>query len=213
MPPGLKAAARAPDDRWAMPGERRAFGYWLVVLATAGLLASLWAPWYRFRIPDAALNTAVQSAQQFGILGPIIRQGASLLRQLGPLHVTAWQAFTFTPAVLLVVGVVAGGLALLTLTERAADAARVIVVAGVCGVAMTAYRIVERPGASGLIQPAWGLYLALACTVATLIGGLIARAAEDAAVGIPAPVSSELPADSAWSTTSSFAPPARTHRS
>jgi hypothetical protein len=196
-----------------MPGERRVFGYGLVALAAAGLLASLWAPWYRFRIPDAALNTAVQSAQQFGILGPIIRQGASLLRQLGPLHVTAWQAFTFTPAVLLVVGVVAGALALLTLTERAADAARVIVVAGTCGVAMTGYRIVERPGASGFIHPAWGVYLSLACAAAVVVGGLIARAAEDAEARIPAPVSSEFPSASAWSTTSSIAPPARTHRS
>jgi hypothetical protein len=156
------------------------------------LVGSLWAPWYHFQVPEAALNSAVQSAQQFGILGSIVSQGASLLRELGPLPVTAWQAFTFTPAVLLVVGVVAGGLALLALTERAVGVGRMIAVAGVCGVAIAGYRVVDRPGPSEFVHPAWGLYLALACAGAVLVGGLIAQAAENAEATAPARVSEEF---------------------
>jgi len=193
-----------------MSGERRAVGYGLVALAALGLLASIWAPWYRFQIPDAALNAAVQNAQQFGILGPIITQGAGMLKEIGPLHVTAWQAFTFSPAVLLVVGVVAGGLALLALTERAAGVAGVIAGAGMCGVAMAAYRIADRPGLTGLLHPAWGLYLSLASSVAVLVGGVIARGAEEAEARITVEVTGEFDGASPWTTTSSVPPPAHT---
>jgi hypothetical protein len=177
------------------------------------LVASLWAPWYRLQIPQAALNAAVQNAQQFGILGPIVSQGASMLRELGPLHVTAWQAFTFAPAVLLVVGVVAGGLALLAVTDRAAGVAGLIAGAGLSGIAMSAYRIVVRPGLSGLLHPAWGLYLSLACSAAVLVGGLIARAAEDAETGTPVQATDGFHGASPWPTASSVAPPTHTHPS
>jgi hypothetical protein len=192
-----------------MPRERPILGYAVAAAAAAGLLGSLWAPWYHFQIPEAALNSAVQSAQQFGILGPIVSQGASLLRELGPLPVTAWQAFTFTPAVLLVVGVVAGGLALLTLTERAVGVGGMIAGAGACGVAMAGYRVVDRPGPSEFVHPAWGLYLALGCAGAVLVGGLIARAAEDWGATIPARASEEVPGPSASWTASSVAPPTK----
>jgi hypothetical protein len=176
------------------------------------LLGSLWAPWYHFQIPEAALNSAVQSAQQFGILGSIVSQGATLLRELGPLPVTAWQAFTFTPAVLLVVGVVSGGLGLLALTERAVGVGRMIAGAGACGVAMTGYRFVERPGPSEFVHPGWGLYLALGCAVAVLVGGLIAQAAENADARIPAGLPDELPRPAASWTADSVAPPAPIQR-
>ena len=42
---------------------------------SAGLLVSLWLPWYSFRIPGFAIDQADALAGQFGVLAPLIRQG------------------------------------------------------------------------------------------------------------------------------------------
>ena len=75
--------------------------------AGAGALAiSLWLPWYSFHLPAAALDSAAQLAHQMGISDQLISRGTQLISQLGGLHVTAWQALTTLPAVLLVCAVV-----------------------------------------------------------------------------------------------------------
>jgi hypothetical protein len=98
------------------------------------------------------------------------------MRQLGALHVTAWQVFTTTPAVLLVVGVIAGGLALLTLAGNAVGLSRVVVWAGAVGLLFGLYRLEFRPGSGDFLEIGWGLYLALGATASIIAGGLLAGA-------------------------------------
>src|SRR5437588_9477485 len=133
---------------------RRALGHLLAALGSICLIASLWLPWYSFQLPGSAF--------------------------LLPVHVTAWQVFTVTPAVLLAVGVVGGGLSLLALTGRAAGFARVVARVGVTGTVATLYRVAAPPAQSDLLHTAWGLYLALAGGAAVLAGGLVALAGERA---------------------------------
>src|SRR5437588_3281190 len=132
-----------------MNGDRRATpGLTLATLGSVGLIVSLWQPWYSFSFPAAALDQVEQNSNQFGILGPIINQGAEIIRRIGTLHVTGWQAYTAIPALLLVVGVVAGGLSLLMLSDRASGAAGIVAKLGLVGIAAAVYRMVDRPGHS-----------------------------------------------------------------
>jgi hypothetical protein len=157
--------------------RRETQGQALAALGGAGLIASLWLPWYSFHIPQAALNSAVQTANQFGALGPIVRSGAQLLSQLGPIHVSAWHALNTTPAVLLVIGVIAGGLSALALTERAANVSQLTILAAIVGTLLVGYKIAVPPGQGDLVHPAWGIYFGLASTLAMLAGGVLGRTA------------------------------------
>jgi hypothetical protein len=194
-----------------MNDRRGTYGYALAALGSVGLIASLWQPWYSFTIPGATLDQAVQQSQQFGTLGPLISQGAELLRHLGPLHVTAWQVFTATPAALLVIGVIAGGLSMLALAGSATGVSRIVARVGVSGIAIAGYRFVVRPTQSDLLHPAWGLYLALGSAVILVAGGLIAAAEQHrrdpASVTLDRPYSEPV-APSDWVTAGSVPPPA-----
>jgi hypothetical protein len=190
-----------------MVPERRATpGYLLAVLGSIGLTPSLWQLWYSFRVPGYALDQAVSSAGELGVLAPFIRQGAELLRTL-TFHVTAWQAYTTIPAVLLIVGVIGGGLSLLALAGSARGVARLVSCAGAVGVAAVLYRVAVRPAASDVIHIAWGLYLALAAAAAIVAGGLLA--AENDRARSPARAFDEAAGvtPAAWSTAHSTAPP------
>jgi hypothetical protein len=50
-----------------MERQRERPGPLVASLGGAGLIASLWLPWYSFRFPAAAINTAVQIEHQFGV--------------------------------------------------------------------------------------------------------------------------------------------------
>jgi hypothetical protein len=149
-----------------------------------GLAASLWLPWYSIEIPQSALNSVVQMSQQLGALGSLMRSGAALISQLGPFHVTAWQAFNATPAVLLGAAIIGGGLALLALSDRAGSTSQLTMLAGVVGALLVGYRIAVPPGQGGFVHPAWGIYLALLGALAMLAGGFIASRA----AGVPGAV-------------------------
>lgn len=153
-------------------------------IGSAVLVVSLWLPWYRFQIPDALLNQAVQAAQQFGILGPLLQQSAEVLRSLGPQHVDAWQVFSQTDVVLVVCGMVAGCLALLVYTERAAGVAGLIAAAGTIAFLVALHRVLSPPGPDGLLHPLFGAYLALAGSALIIAGGLWPRPARGDA-GLP----------------------------
>src|SRR5207245_688601 len=99
----------------------------------AGLAISLWLPWYTIDIPQSALNTVAEMSRQFGALGGLVRSGTALLSQLGPFHVTAWQAFSTVPEVLLVIAIIGGGLALMALSDRAGSTSQLTLLAGVVG--------------------------------------------------------------------------------
>lgn len=87
---------------------------------------------------------------------------------------TAWQAFTVTPAVLLCVAVIGGGVSFLELTGRATGGARLVAGGGTVGIALVLYRFVVRPVQSELVHPAWGMYLGLIACACLVAGGLIA---------------------------------------
>lgn len=196
-----------------MTSGRRLWAYLAAVLAAGGLGVSLWLPWYGFRIPAGLIDTAEQEAQHYGALAPLIRQGAEYARALGQLHLTAWQAFAQTDAILLVLAVVGGGLALLAVTDRAAGVARVVCAAGGLAFALALYRCLSPPGPDGLLHPATGAYLALACAAIMLGAGWIAGAASGleawAAPGGVGPAPIDVSGDpAAWPTTHSVPPPA-----
>ncbi len=193
-------------------------GHALAAAGGAGLAASLWLPWYTLHIPQAALNSLTQMSQQFGALGGLIRSGARLISQLGPLHITAWQAFRTVPAVLLVLAIIGGGLALLALSERAGNTSQLTMLASGVAVVLVGYRIAVPPGQGGFVHPAWGAYLAMISSLAMLAGGFLANQAHasepDLLTLLPTPypaVSASavqvLPVDG-WSSPSSVPPPA-----
>lgn len=197
-----------------MPTGRRMWGYAMAALGSAGMLVSLWLPWYSFRIPAAAIDQAESLAQQFGTLGPLIRQGAEVARNLGALHLTAWQILHQADIFIAIAAAAAGGLALLACSGRALGAGRFIAVAGAIGLAVAGYRTLSPPGPDSLLHPAWGAWLAVACGVAVLAGGLVA-AIEDSepewTAPTPAPswpASEPLaPQPSIWATSGSVPPP------
>lgn len=166
-------------------------GHMLAVAGGAGLALSLWMPWYTVDIPQSTLNTVAQMSQRFGALGGLIRSGTALLRQLGPFHITSWEAFKTVPAVLLVIAIIGGGLALLALSDRVGDSSQLTTMAGVVGSVLVVYRIAVPPGQGSFVHPTWGIYLALVSALAILSGGWLAKQAADdhpAAAGlIPAP--------------------------
>jgi hypothetical protein len=177
---------------------------------SASLIFSLWQPWFGFRIPGLIIQQAEQTAHSFGVLAPAVSRAAQVAQRLGTVHVNSWQLLTTTPAVLLVIGVVAGGLSALALFGHAAGVARVVAGAAAIAVAVAVYRIAKPPGASGLLAPAWGLELALGSAVAVLAGGLLAVGADNQVPDTFVPATITLSGDpdpGAWPTPPSVAPP------
>jgi hypothetical protein len=196
-----------------MPTGRRMWAYTLAVLGAGGLLGSLWLPWYSLQIPAAAINQAEQIAQQYGALGPLIRQGAELARSLGPVHVTAWQVLQQADILIAIAAAVAGCLALLVISGRAIGDGRLIATAGAVGLVIALYRTLIPPGSNSSLHPVWGAWLAVVSGVVVVLAGLLGAAGDREPEWTPSPVPSwaamqappEPPAD--WTTTSSVAPP------
>jgi hypothetical protein len=189
---------------------RRQLGFAVAAVGSASLIASLWEPWYGFRIPGLIIHNAEQVARRFGMLEPVVRRAAEVARQAGGLHVNSWQLLTTSPAVLLVIGVVAGGLAVLAFAGRTTGVAGFVVGAAAIGVAVALYRFLKPPGPHGLLAPAWGIELALGSAVAVLAGGLLASTAErakpDAFVARTIALS-ETQEPAGWPSPGSVAPP------
>ncbi len=146
----------------------------MAVLGGIALIASLWLPWYSFRIPAALIDSADNIARQLGFSEAAVNSGVQQLNQLAPFHITAWQTMTTIPGVLLVAGVIGGGLSLLAISGRASSVAKLVGFAGVIGAALVVYRWAVPPGPGGLLHPAWGLWLALGGSAAVAVGGALA---------------------------------------
>jgi hypothetical protein len=177
-------------------------------IAAVTVVISLWQPWYQFRIPAEVIDRAEQFGQQLGI-GPLIQRAAAIASQLGPLHVDAWQIFQQTDVVLLVLAVIAGGLAILAYTGRATGVEGVIAVAGAVALVVTGHRIISPPGPAGLLHPMIGAYLALGGAATMIAAGLWGRRQTSASqtqtfapTGTVAPLASATgpgePAKGAW---------------
>jgi hypothetical protein len=144
------------------------------VLGGIALIASLWLHWYSFRIPAAVIDSAEGIARQLGFSEAAVTSNAQLLNQLQPFHVTAWQTMTTIPGVLLAAAVVGGGLSLLAVSGRASSVAKLVSFAGAIAAVLVVYRWAAPPGPGGILHPAWGLWLALAGSVALITGGALA---------------------------------------
>jgi hypothetical protein len=166
---------RRPADVARVAKERQGTWNGCAALGAAAIIFSLWLPWYGFRIPDSILSQAEALARSYGALGPLIEHGAEIARSLGPLHVDAWQAFSQTDVALMVLAVVAGGLALLSATGRASGVAGALAGAGAVAAVITLHRILSPPGPTDLLHPLLGAYLALGGSVLVLAGGLRSR--------------------------------------
>ncbi len=188
-------------------GPRR-WPYALAALGAAGLLASLWRPWYSFTIPPAFIDQAEGVAGQFGALAPLITQGAEIARHLGVLQVSGWQVLNQIDIVLALLAGAAGGASLVSIGDRARGAGRLIAGAGTVAALLCAYRTIVPPGPTDLLHPATGAYLALGCSVAVIAGGLLASGEAAGHHAQPA-LGWETGAYSAWSASTSVAPPER----
>jgi hypothetical protein len=187
-------------------GTRRDFrGHGVAAAGAVVLGISPWLPWYGFRIPAFAIDAAAQMAQRLGLSAAQAAAGADLVRHLGTLHANAWQAHNTLPAVLLVCAVIGGGLALLSLTDRAEGVARVVGLAGIVAAGLVVYHLFSPPGPSQLIHPIWGLYVALGGSLAMVAGGAIAAGADER----PAQLTdlAPTPPGGGWSTSHSVPPP------
>ncbi len=195
-----------------MARESQSPGPLLAALGAGGALLSLWAPWYSFRIPQELLNRADALAGQAGFLGPFIHQVTQAARVVGPLHVTAWDAFRQIDIAVAVVSSVATILALLALTGRGTGAGRLTALAGSLVVVLAGYRVVHPPGPSGLLHVMWGAYAALACGVLTIVGGMLTARADERDERWPNradPRSQAALADPSWAERGSVPPPTR----
>ena len=192
-----------------MAALRRTWAYPLAALGAVGLASSLWLPWYSFTVPDRIISGAEQLSGQAGVLGPLLRQGAEELRNLGPVHVKAWDVLHQIPIVLVLAAGAGGALALLAATGRARGAGRAIAWAGGIALAFAAFRALWPPDFHGLLHTAWGAWLAVASAAAVLVGGLLGGKGEEAAEewSVAAPSQLRTAATPSWSTASSVPPP------
>lgn len=198
-----------------MEDRRHTLGYGLAAAGALALLIALWLPWYSFQIPGWAIDRADALANQAGALGPLLREGADFARNLGVLHLSAWQALSQIDVVLAGAASVAGVVSLLALAGRANGVRPIVVLVGLLAAALSAYRVLSPPGPSGLLHPAYGAYLALAAAVVLSAAGGLAgtEAGRDGARGYAsvmdpafgAPRAGETPAS--WSAAGSVAPP------
>ena len=150
--------------------------FWAQILATLGsglLLVSLWLQWFSFRIPAAAISQAQDIARQIGVRGQYVDAFGEVARNVGTLHVDAWQAFARIDVALAICGSLAALLAGLTITGRASGGGRILAWAGGLAAALCLYRIVSPPGPSGVLHVALGAYLALAAALALVAGGTL----------------------------------------
>jgi hypothetical protein len=115
----------------------------------------------------------------------------------GRLRLTAWQAFTAMPSVLLVTGALVALLSVLELSGRAGDTSSLAILAGGLAALLVGYRLAEPP--LGLLRSAWGPYLTLGSALVTVAGGMLAAAHRSLpeisvpAIGVePAPAAAQV---------------------
>jgi hypothetical protein len=149
-----------------------------IIASGALLVGSLWAPWYAIDFSAAAREAAGSQAGQLpGVLGDLARQMLTLL----PSHIeaTAWQAFEKADIVLFACALVAVMAALI-------DRMDVVAIAG-CGAAGTVVlQMIDRPGPHELVSLKWGVWLALAASLA-IAGASRIRSQRTVAAVTPAP--------------------------
>lgn len=127
---------------------------------------------------------------EFGVLAPLITQSAELARHLGELHVSGWRVLNQIDILLALLSGIAGGTALVSITDRARGAGRLIAAAGTLALALSAYRTIVPPGPADLLHPSSGAYLALGCSVLLLTGGLLASGEAPVERAAPTPLGS-----------------------
>ena len=143
--PGAGGGAGLALRSAVMDLRRLRAGEWIAAVCGAGLLVSLWLPWYS---GEAAGSAALSAWEALGALDVILALISAAA--VGLLIVTAAQ---YVPAVPLAMSVF-------------------VAFAGLLGVLLVLIRLLSLPaGAEGRD---WALWLALACTLGIVAGSLIA---------------------------------------
>jgi hypothetical protein len=151
----------------------------LALLAGAAMVVGgLSSPWYRVHIPQALID-GISGGLGTGPADEFARgmlRGVAEMGRRGELTGTGWEAFSYSDIALLVVAVVAAGTVLLRLAghlERVPS--NELMALGLAAGALTGFRMLNPPGASGLLEPMWGAWLTLAGCAAIAVGGWLSQ--------------------------------------
>ncbi|HEY5144193.1 MAG TPA: hypothetical protein VII98_11910 [Solirubrobacteraceae bacterium] len=210
-------------------------GLLVAAAGAAGVLASLWLPWYLIRLPqsfrDALSSLGGQAQPGVAPTSP----GAALGNALGgvmkglaaalPTEITGngWQVMhggdvalaIIAGAALLVALAVGGGLSGVNIELGAAG--RFVAALGAAAVAIASYHVISRPGMgagalSADVSVKYGIWVAVLGGVAMIAGGLMvgrATTSSPAAAFAPpvAPMGAGGPAPTPWDSAASAPPP------
>ena len=143
-----------------MDVNRLRFGEMIAAAAAALLFLVMFLPWYG--LPSA----------------------------FGDLSFDAWESFAWIDVYLLLVILVALGLAVLTMTQRTVAlplSASVLVTAlAAFAVLLILYRILNQPGENSITELRFGVFLGFLCAAAIAFGGFMSMRDEGASFGSPA---------------------------
>jgi hypothetical protein len=176
-------------------------GHIVAILGALAALGSLWRPWYTVDVPQQVRDAISAQGDQV----PALRGFAQTLAAAIPARISAsgWQELQgadialcvgMVAVVALVVGAAGAFGAAIRVDPRAAGQAIAVVGAG--GIALVVIHLAHRPGgreAADFVKLGSGVWIALAGSVATSAGGLMAAGA-DTARRVPAASGSLAPA-------------------
>lgn len=169
----------------------------LVLLGSAAIVASLFAPWFAIELGGPAREAIdAQTGQLPGVLGEFARGLLSVLPER--IVANGWQVFERADVVLLCCALAAAFAALLRRLDVAALAG------GAAGVT-TLVAMLDRPGPGGdVVRMQWGPWLALAGAVVIVVA---ARMGSGRLAPAPPSVDWSTPASPAPQPPGSVAPP------
>jgi hypothetical protein len=160
-------------------------GQYLGALGALVLIASLFMPWFQAdlsAVPTDDLERALDDLGLLGELGRAILQGvADLERSLEDrIGGNAWELFSTVDIVLLVCAVAVLALtlastgALRPLALHPVTAALLATIAGAVATGLVIVKLVDQPDPALLLEPDYGIYVALGAAVAITVGNLSA---------------------------------------
>ena len=144
----------------------------IAVASALGLLIVMQRPWYGPAPADVAAD---------GLHGPtpIDRFASGLQRWFGePVGASAWQSFATTDVALAALAATAGAAALACLHPACEQAARTLLqLSALATCALVALKFVDQPGANAVLEPRYGIFVALglALVLLTTASGINAR--------------------------------------
>lgn len=181
-------------------------GHLIALCGAALLVVALWLPWFQIHIGPLERSQITGMAQQVGG-APVASFADGLLSRLDGHRVSAWTAFGGEDVALAIGGVLvalailaAGGAAGSGIRVDRQAAARLALLGGLVLGGIVLVRAVDRPGPSGLLAIAPGLWLGLAGCGLMALGGVLAGGPSRSVSSSPPP----------WPTSAPWSPPGAT---